>query len=103
MLYALPEKIYALEVNHMGYDLSSLLEQHGHYELGDGFTLSKTSKLGWCLYFNCKHVDLWIAERDGKPEPADMELTSYRTVVDAFEARQKLVPFEDKRRARIEC
>ena len=63
--------------------IKELLEQHGHYDLPGGFSLSKTSKIGWCLYWRCKHVDLHWRAKHNLPEPKDDELTSYKT---AFEA-----------------
>ena len=64
--------------------VGSLLEQKGNYELPDGYSLSKTSSIGWCMYFRSKHVDIEYARVRGLPEPLDRELKSYQTALEAI-------------------
>jgi hypothetical protein len=67
----------------MQWMIARMLEQHGHYDLHNGFGITH-NRLGWCMYRNGWHVDLHIAKLLGKDEPKDDELTAYATAVDAI-------------------
>lgn len=62
-------------------DLTPLLEQHGSYDFGAGFSVTKLAS-GWNLYFRGKHVDCWRSEFSGHAE----DLNSFSTLTAAYAA-----------------
>ncbi len=67
-------------------DLVSLLEQHDHYDLGDGWTVGRNVD-HWNIYYRGKHVDAWRGESIGLSirEQINSDLKSYATAVEAIE------------------
>ena len=64
--------------------LDAMLEQHNHYDMGDGFTIQKTAD-EWCIYYEAKHVDTY-----DRPNIQPGELTSYCMISSAIKAVNNL-------------
>lgn len=67
--------------------IEQLLEQHDHYDLGDGWTISKREKR-WHIYYRAKHVDCWDAEHGIAPLPET--LSSFHNAVTAASCAQSI-------------
>lgn len=63
--------------------LPSLLEQHDTYDLGNGWSIGCRNPHEWCIYFQGKHLDCWIAAHEGTPQPDSSQLKMYRTAITA--------------------
>ena len=61
-----------------------MLEQHSHYDLGDGFTIAKSGGK-WHIYYMGKHVDTY-----DRPDVHSQNLTSYRSIASAVDAASSL-------------
>lgn len=64
-------------------DFSTLLEQHDHYDLGNGWAVGRNVDR-WNIYYRAKHVDAWRSESVGYFECVSSELKSYATAMEAI-------------------
>jgi hypothetical protein len=68
-----------------------LLEQHDHYQLGEGFSLGRRQPGQWCLYFRAIHVQAREAEFSGHNYPESEDLQTFETVPQAMKVFRKLI------------
>lgn len=45
--------------------IEQLLEQHDHYELGDGWSMGRSDLDSWHIYYRAKHINIWDAKQRG--------------------------------------
>ncbi len=65
--------------------IARLLEQGNSFDLGDGWSVARSSDKKWHVYFQAKHWWSWLRERDNRPIPDDGKWSGYESVLDAVE------------------
>lgn len=70
--------------------LGKLLDQHDHYDLGDGWSVGRNLH-HWNIYYRGKHVDAWRGESVGLSirEQINSDLKSYATAAEAIEVARR--------------
>ena len=66
--------------------IEQLLEQHDHYDIGDGFTVARRDGGHWMAYHNGLHVECRDATFYGRPIPDEDDLTSFPSAIQAVKA-----------------
>jgi hypothetical protein len=70
--------------------IEKLLEQHSRFNLGNGFTTTRSRFGGWILYYKSKAIDVWETPESGL-YPSDSELTQFPDVVSAMKAARGII------------
>lgn len=82
--------------------IDRMLEQGNSFDLGDGWSVARSSDHKWHVYFQAKHWYSWLAERDGSPrrnfDGDDTALKAVEIWLAAYSDRQAVEEFAKSKR-----